>query len=155
MNTRLLFYNAHIRSHIDYVSTTCDGASQVYLRKLNSLHRRAVKLILPEPLLTTDQKLYSLGILPLDKHLKCNKIVLMFKVWTNTLPTPICDLFTKPISPYCTSRKDFYTPLPRLDTYKSSLSFSGPSVWNSLPPSLKSLPTLPRFKNTLLKYLQT
>ena len=154
VNSRLLFYNAHIRSHIDYISTAWDGASHVHLKKLNSLHRRAVKLILPEPLLSTDQKLNTLGLLPLETHLKFNKLVLMFKVWNTNLPKLICDLFTKPNSPYSTSRKDFYTPLPRIDTYKSSLSFSGTSVWNSLPPSLKSLPTLTSFKNNLLKYLQ-
>ena len=154
VNTRLLFYNAHIRSHIDYVSTAWDGASHVHLKKLSSLHRRAVKLILRESPLTTNQKLHSLGLLSLEKHLLFNKIILMYKTWNSTLPKPICDLFTKPNSPYSTSRKDFYIPLPRIDTYKSSLSFSGTSAWNSLPPSLKSLPALSSFKNNVFKHLQ-
>ena len=70
---RLLFYNAHIRSHIDYVSTVWDGCSEANLKRLNSLHRRAAKLILPDPTLSTDQKLKQLDILPLDQHLLFNK----------------------------------------------------------------------------------
>ena len=39
------FYNTHIKPHIDYVSVARDGCSEVHFKKLNSLHRRAGKLI--------------------------------------------------------------------------------------------------------------
>ena len=35
--TRKLFYNAHIKLHIDYVSVVWDGCDEVHLKKLNSL----------------------------------------------------------------------------------------------------------------------
>ena len=68
-DARLLFYNAHIRSHIDYASTTWDGSSDVHMKRLNSLNRRAAKYILPDPSLNTDQKLEQLEILPLSKQI--------------------------------------------------------------------------------------
>ena len=45
------------KAHIDYASVVWDGCSDVLKKRANSLHRRAVKLILPDTTLTTDQKL--------------------------------------------------------------------------------------------------
>jgi hypothetical protein len=53
---RKLFYNAHIQSHLDYASVVWDGTSDAIFKRLNSLYRRAAKLIYPDPSLTTDQK---------------------------------------------------------------------------------------------------
>ena len=43
-----IILQAHLLSHINYASTVWSGASEVHLKKLNSLHRRAAKLILPD-----------------------------------------------------------------------------------------------------------
>ena len=56
IGTRKLFFNAHIKPHIDYASVMWDGRSDVLKKRLNSLHRRAVKLIFPDKTLITDQK---------------------------------------------------------------------------------------------------
>ena len=83
-DTLKLFFNAHIKSHIDYVmwgvrtlrtplSGTCllkevcrkplsgvwGGCSDALKKQLNSLLRRSGKQILPDKNLTTDQKLIS------------------------------------------------------------------------------------------------
>ena len=57
IDTRKLFFNAHIKPHIDYASVMWYGCSDVLKKRLNSLHKRAVKLIFPDTALTTDQKL--------------------------------------------------------------------------------------------------
>ena len=41
----LMFYNAHIMSHINYASSIWDGAGELHIKKVNSLHRRAAKII--------------------------------------------------------------------------------------------------------------
>ena len=63
IDTRKLFFNAHIKPHIDYASVVWDGCSDVLKKRLNSLHRRTVKLILPDTTLTTDQKLKEIIII--------------------------------------------------------------------------------------------
>ena len=68
IDTRKLFFNAHIKPHIDYASVVWDGCSDVFKRRLNSLHRRAVKLILPDTTLTTDQILKEMRIMSLQKQ---------------------------------------------------------------------------------------
>ena len=40
-----MFYYAHIMSHINYASPIWDGAAEVHLKKVDSLHRRAAKII--------------------------------------------------------------------------------------------------------------
>ena len=65
IETRKLFFNAHIKPHIDYASVVWDGCSDVFKRRLNSLHRRAVKVILPDTTLTTDQILKEMRIMSL------------------------------------------------------------------------------------------
>ena len=61
-----LFFNAHIKSYIDYASIVWGGCSDALKKRLNSLLRRARKLILPDKNLTTDQKMnYKIGILSL------------------------------------------------------------------------------------------
>ena len=50
IDTRKLFYNAHIKPHIDYASVVRDGCGEVHLNKPNSLHR------VPDPSLSTEQR---------------------------------------------------------------------------------------------------
>ena len=44
INTRKLFFDAYIKPHIDYASVVWDGCSEVLKKRLNSLHRRYVKV---------------------------------------------------------------------------------------------------------------
>ena len=52
-----MFFIAHIKPHIGYVSVVLDGCSDVLKKRLNPQHRRAVKLIFIDTTETTDPKL--------------------------------------------------------------------------------------------------
>ena len=153
LDSRLMFFNAQIRSHFDYASTVWDGCSDNHLKKLVSLHRRAAKLILPDPLLTTDQKLDKIEILPLQKHLLYNKALVMYNVAHNATPDYLCQLFRPSTSQYGSQNSLFTVPFPRIDIYKSSLSFSGARLWNSLPTDVKRSPSILSFKGRVRKFL--
>jgi len=66
---RKLFYHAHISHHLTYTSTVLDECSDILFNKLNSLHRRAAKLMISDSSLTTDTKLRYLGLFPLKEKL--------------------------------------------------------------------------------------
>ena len=150
---RFFFYNAHIKSHIDYASTIWDGAGEVHLKKLSSFHRRAAKLIRPDPLLT-DQKLSSLNMLPLHKHLLYNKGTFMYKLYSNCLPNYLLQLLPKLKKPkYVSLRCMVSVPKPRIDMYKTSLSYTGGALWNSLPSEIQNSPSLAIFKTRFNKHL--
>ena len=88
-----VFYYAHISPHLTYASTVWDGCSDILFHKLNSLHRRAAKLMMPDSSLTTDAKLQHLGLLPLREKLMLNKAVLVFKAFRNLASLYFKDLF--------------------------------------------------------------
>ena len=48
----------------------------------------------------------------------------------------------------CSSSDNFLVPKPNTELYKSSFSFSGPKVWNSLPNEIKTSKTVFEFKNS-------
>ena len=147
----MMFFNAHIMSHINFASIIWDGASQVNLNKINSLHRRAAKIIAKGHEVSTDSKLKLLNILPLEKQLLFNKATLMYKVHHSEVPGYISCLFQKAPERY--SSQNYVLPKPRIDLYKTSLAFSGAATWNSLPDTIKGAISLKSFKNALFDTL--
>ena len=95
-------------------------------KRSNSLHRRAVKLILPDTTLTTDQKLKEMRILSLHKQLEYNKGLFMYRVLNSEAPEYISNLYTHTPSRHSNSRNcHFSLPRPRIDTlFKTSIAFS-------------------------------
>ena len=134
IDTKKFFCNAHIKPHIDYASVVWGGCGEVHLKKQNSLYRRAGKLTLPDPSLSTEQKMSALGILNLPQQLAYNKGIFMHKCLNNNSPNYL------------------YEPRPRLDLFKTSISFAGVSLWNSMPQNIKSCISLPCFERNLHKY---
>ena len=74
------------------------------------------------------------------------------KVRNNNSPNYLAQLFISHQSHYTNSRNNLYMPRPRLDLFKTSISFAGASLWNSLPQNIKSCISLPCFKCNLHKY---
>ena len=120
IDTRKLFFNAHIKPHIDYASVVSDVLKKI----LNSLHKRAVELILPDTTLTTDQKLKEMRIMSLQKQPEYNKGLFMYRVPSNEAPEYISNLYTHTPSRYSSSRNYHLSlPRPRTDIFKTSISF--------------------------------
>ena len=145
-----LFFNAHIMSHVNYASTIWDGCSQDTFKKLNALRRRAVKQINSCQITATDKKLKKLNILPLKKQLDLNKIILIHKIYNNRTPTYLNEIITKASSRY--NSKKLIVPHPKLDLFKTSLSFSGSILWNSLPNDLKCITSVKSFKKKMYSF---
>ncbi len=77
----------------------------------------------------------------------------MHKVLNNNSPNYLAQLFISHQSHYTNSRNNLYVPRPRLDLFKTSISFAGASLWNSLPQNIKSCISFPCFKRNLHKYM--
>ena len=72
IDCRKFFFGAHLMAHINYAFTVWSNVNEVHLKTLNSLHRRAAKLILPHHSLSTTAKLKNLDILPLQEQFVYN-----------------------------------------------------------------------------------
>ena len=147
-----MFYNAHIRSLIDYASTLWDSCPEDTLNNLISVQKRAAKLLNPLPDLTSNQKLISLNILPLKTQLRFNKGVFIYKILNNNCPNYMNDFLQCSVSSFGLNSKMLNLPRPRIDIFKHSLSFSGSQLWNFLPISLKLAPTYKLFKKQYQQY---
>ena len=95
-------------------------------------------------------KLKKLDILPLLEQSVYNTAVLMLKsIWVGRLnmyatflTERLLDMSQKSVLPHT-----------RIDLYKMCFAFSGSSVWNSLPPKMKTCKSVRGFKVGLRKIL--
>ena len=148
-----LFFDAHCLSHINYASTVWSGAKQCHISKLNTVHRRGAKILLKDTTMTTDDRLKKLGLLSLKNQFDFNTSILFFKVLFNLAPPYLEHNVKKANGRYDSNR---YIPArPRIDLFKSSFAFSGPSIWNSLPRNVRASSTLSSFKTNLRSFLLT
>ena len=152
--TRKLFFNAYIKPHVDYASPVWDMCPQTHMQHVNSLYRRSAKLILPDPSLSTEEKMNTLNMLPLDKQFQYNKCILMYKITSNVAPSYMCTLFELSQTRYENSRSGLKPTRPRIDLTKTNISFAGATLWNSLPTSIREKPSIASFKKALWIYLQ-
>ena len=125
IDTRKLFFNAHIKLHIDYASVVWDRRSDVLKRRLNSLHRRVVKLIFPDTTPTAVQKFKKTKIMSLHKQLEYKKGLFMYRVDLNSeAPEYISNLYTFLPSRYSNFKNNQLSlPRPRLYIIQNKSSF--------------------------------
>ena len=103
-------------------------------------------------MLSTEWKVNALGILNLTQHLTYSKGIFMYKVLNNNSPNYLAHLSVSHQYRNANSRNKLYLPRPRLYLFKTSISFAGAYLWNSLPQNIKSCISLPCFKCYLRKY---
>ena len=143
---RKLVYHAHISSHLTYASTVWDGCSYILLQKLHSFHSRAAKLMLPDSSTTTEATIQRL-----ERNLCSEKALLVFKACRNHAPQYPASLF---VCSNSRSSRSIILPKPRIDLFKTSFSFSGASIWNSISAQIKACSSLTCVKRQLHKMLR-
>ena len=145
-----MFFFAHVMSHLNYVSNAWDGSAEVHMKLLQSLHKRAIKMLRYESSYKGENLYQKLNILPLNKQLLYNKSVLMFRTLIGKSPSYLLDFIT--LSERSDSIHRLLLPKPRIDLYKTSFSFSGSTVWNDLPTCVKASRSLSQFKKNSFKH---
>ena len=126
-HARKISFGTHIQCLIDYGSTLWDSASKNSLKPLHSLYKRSLKLILKQSSLEQDD-INLLNIRSLHAKLKYNKGICKQKIMSGNALPPVTRLF-----PMNSSREQtkINIPRPRIDLFKTSLTFSGASLWKS------------------------
>ena len=132
-------------SHMNYVSNAWDGCACVHMKQLYSLHKCAVKFLIPIPNLDYKLKRCALKLLPLDKQLLLNKCVLMQKVVHGKTPQYLTKLMVPSERLHVHGNKQLL-PRTRIDSFKTIFSFSGSLAWNSLAHHLRYPTELKTFK---------
>ena len=129
---------------MNYVANAWDGCAVVHMKQLYSLHKRAVKFLIPIPNIDYKQKCCAL------KQLLLKKCVLMQKVVHGKVPQYLKDLMIP--SERLHGNKQLL-PRTRIDIFNTSFSFSGSSAWNSLAHHLRYPMELKTFKTKTFQAL--
>ena len=90
---RLLFYNAYIKPHLGYCSTVWSNTSNSNASKINTLQRRACKLILSQTYNCLHEAPQRLDILSFDQSVFPNKAKIMYKIYNNLALVYLQELF--------------------------------------------------------------
>ena len=150
------FFHAHIMSRINYVSNVWDGCNDVHIKKLQSVQKRAVKVLCAASPMLTGRGHISYGPLPLKVHLRYNKCILVHKVIRNKSPQYPRQLVHAGARIDHSSRNSILIlPKTRIDIYKMSFAYSGSFCWNALPRSLKTACSVSIFKSKALQHFRT
>ena len=155
---RLLYYNAYIKSHIEYCCVVWGNWCNFNAFKIEKLQRRACKLILGNDHTTLDAARKKLRILSFEETVFIHKAKVMYKIANNAAPIYLIELFqmrgtdsylnNSHLNLQLTSNKNFLITKPKISLFKNSLSYSGALVWNSIPLWIKILVQLSHLQLT-------
>ena len=150
---------AFVLSKLDYCNSLLANCPQNLLDKLQKVQNAAVRLIFQvkktEHITPLMKKLHWL---PIHQRIKYKLACHCYNFFNGTAPSYFSDLLTV-YSPSRTLRTSSDTKLlciPRINsvTYgKRSFSFAAPSLWNSLPMSIRHSLSISSFRRSLKTYL--
>ena len=156
---RELLYKSLILPHFDYASTVWSNASAKYIRPLTNLQRRAAKIILGLPRLSSgDEALMRLQWTSMTDRWHCHRAVLMFRVAHKMVPRYISDSCTA-LSEYyhesgvrtrgCASGNFRAQCSSGTEWGKRRLASHGVYLFNNLPSECKAARTIGAFKRMI------
>ena len=157
-NVQKIFHRGYILPLLDYGSNTWGATKNSNIDRLNKLQKRAARIILRTDFTTPSADMFKqLGWAPVANRLQYNKAVLTYKALNDLTPSYISDLL-KPSELtsnfHLRSSDNGFLTVPRSRTvlYDRSFSCSAPKLWNFLPYSIRSVPSLDVFKKSVKEY---
>ena len=101
---------------------------------------------------------WSYNWLNVEQLIKFDRSVMTYEIVNRTCPESLWDKFPQVSShPNYSMRncKDIQIPRYNLEYVKKGFHYSAPTSWNSIPNSIRELPTFPQFKRNLEIHLKS
>jgi hypothetical protein len=148
-------------SHLDYANSLYYGLPACEIARLQRIQNAAAKLILGKGKFdSSTEALRCLHWLPVRYRINFKIGLLVFKCLSGTAPVYLSELLTvkctRRVLRSSTSTEE--APLLVVPVHKNkthldrSFSFSGPTVWNSLPPDVRACDNIDLFKKKQKTY---
>jgi hypothetical protein len=159
--TALVIYNTLINSYTNY----CNGIwANNYIGRYDSItkiQKKAIRLVSftkidyhasPDQRLAHTAPLFAkFSCLNIQKSSIYNSAITMYKLWTGTLATPtLYDIVHRPNRG---RHPNFFIPYVETNSGKLSFAYSGPKIWNNLPPDVKASHCISIFKRKCKSFL--
>ena len=153
--------HAFVSSRLDYCNCLLYGVGETQLKRLQSVLRAAARLVLRKlkyDSISADIR-DRLHWLPVKQRIEFKICVLVFKCRSNEAPVYLSEMLhavQRPTRYNLRSDTRLDYDIPRCSSVRSgprSFAVSGPTLWNSLPNSLKDCVSLSAFKTGLKAWL--
>ena len=156
-NTRKLLASALVQCHYDYAcSFWYSGLTKRTKSKLQISQNKLIRFTLnlqPRKHLSLEH-FKSLGWLPIEQRVEQLKLNHVYRMLGGTAPTYLTGLLTLNNHSHNTRSSQSSLVIPHHGTYgKSTFCITGAKLWNSLPASIKTSPSLVNFKKKVKVFL--
>ena len=148
----ILIAVALVQSRLDYCNSLFFNMSCFNINKLQRVQNLAARLALNDWRSPTQQILVKLHWLPIQSRIKFKIWTLTYKLLSVNQPANLRSLSTSYVPPRLLRSSDqclLTQPRTRACIGQRAFSVCAPSVWNSLPLSIRLSPTLATFKRNL------
>ena len=152
-----VIYHSFITSHISYCCIIWGFTSQLNLKRIYILQKRAIRIVTHSQYLCPTKPLFvKTKILSIYDMILLNTGNFMFSCYHSDLPQSFRSYFNlnKMVHIYDTRNKNnFHPPLMRTEGTKLTIFYEGPVLWNKLPANIKACKSLKHFKSSYKQVL--
>ena len=148
----ILIAVALVQSRLDYCNSLFFNMSCFNINKLQRVQNLAARLALNDWRSSTQELFAKLHWLPIQPRIKFKIGTLVYKLLSTNQPANLRSLITSYVSPRLLRSSDqclLSQPRTRTCIGQRVFSVCAPTVWNSLPLSIRLSPTLATFKRNL------
>ena len=151
-STLLNIYNSLVQPHFDYYSLVWGNCGKTLSNKLQKLQNRAARVITSSNFdVDVDSLFHKLSWKDLKSQRQIQNALMVFKSLNGLVPEYPTSKFIKRNESNYSLRDSVnkLVPFPRANDMKNSFSYSGATLWNSLPCNIRESGSLNQFEHLL------
>ena len=152
-------YSSLIASHLQYCTLLWANSHVTHIRKLQLLQEKTIRIITSSHYIAHTDPLFAMTkLLKIEDLYKYQLGIFMHKVTHSQLPQNMSSMFLrtdKIHSHKLRNQNAYFIQQIRTNTRKSTINFSGPTFWNTLPINLRQIVSIHLFKKKFKELLQS